>query len=225
MKKAAAAGRVCFEPAKLFGPRKKSGVSPFRGYEIIISRRNWQYFWPNFNCTRTGLTRGASAFWPGNVPPGAREAEKLCLIFYNIMLGVVRALAFWLFYNHNILRAASPPPLWNYSSLPEHFRSLLTLIIIIKCTAILILRVHAVAVARERLLMRIITITFALALFLSLSLHLAPGLAWPGSLYMFGCECRERNFSWGRCKIYMYVYIRAQRRAKKMLGCRKIDEI
>lgn len=58
MKKAAARG--CFEPAKLFGPRKKSGVSPFRGYEIIISKRNWQYFWPKFNCTRTGPTRGAS---------------------------------------------------------------------------------------------------------------------------------------------------------------------
>jgi hypothetical protein len=155
-----------------------------------------------------------------NVQPGAREAEKLCLIFYNIMLSVLRALAFWLFYNHNILRAASPPPLWNYSSLPEHFRSLLTLIIIIKCTAILILRVHAVAVARERLLMRIITITFALALFLSL--HLAPGLAWPGSLYMYGCECRERETFPGPLQ---NLYIRAQRRAKKMLGCRKIDEI
>lgn len=91
MKKAAARG--CFErAAKLFRwTWKKSGVSPFRGYEIIISRRNWQYFWPNFNCTRSGPTRGASAFWPGNVQPGEREAGKLCLILYNIMLGVLRA--------------------------------------------------------------------------------------------------------------------------------------
>jgi hypothetical protein len=87
---------VSSQPAKLFGPRKKSGVSPFRGYEIIISRRNWQYFWPNFNCTGARGASGSCCFlaWKCST---RREAEKLCLIFYNIMLGVLRAAGIWAF--------------------------------------------------------------------------------------------------------------------------------